>query len=111
MLGAEGERQFEAGRQFPGTERQTGMKGQEPWTRAGWGGGSHCHSSFTPLLHKEAARVLLKLTAWPQGSWQWDGQRRLQGVWCSGWPQDIQEGGQEEQKGRWKVSMREEEKG
>lgn len=35
----DGERQFEADRQIPGTERQTGTEGQDPWIETGWEGG------------------------------------------------------------------------
>lgn len=67
------------------------MEGQELRTGADWEGVCHYHSSFIPGLHKEAARVLLKLAARPWGNWQWDGRRRLQGVWCSGWSQEVQD--------------------
>lgn len=39
MERGDGERQFEADRQIPGTERQTGREGQDPWIGTGWGGG------------------------------------------------------------------------
>lgn len=39
-----------------------------------------------PGLHKEAARILFD-SAWPQGTWQWDGWS----MWPSGWPQEVQD--------------------
>lgn len=52
----DGEREFEADRRFPGTERQTGTEGQNPWIGTGWGGGRNPLGGHQDIQDRRGAK-------------------------------------------------------